>query len=83
MQHNNHTSLIKHVTSIILLTNLIPMHPDISQTREVLESVFTYLEGLPSDTPVFISIDFLVECDSKYAMKHNYACNVEDSRKRL
>lgn len=49
----------------------------------MLESAFKYLEGLPPDTPVFISLDFVVECNSIPARKHNYACNVEDSRKRL
>ncbi|GFH61179.1 hypothetical protein CTEN210_17655 [Chaetoceros tenuissimus] len=75
--------ILRSNTSIILLTNLIPMHPDISQTKQVLDSAFTYLEGLPLDTPVFISLDFLVECDSKYAIKHNYVCNAEDTRKKL
>ena len=70
-------------TSIILLTNLVPLHPNITQTTTVLESAFKYLEGLPPTTPVFIAVDFLVEPDSVMARKHNYASNNEKDRNRL
>ena len=70
-------------TSIIIVSNLIPMHPEISMTAAVLDSAFAFLEGLSPTVPVYITIDGLVEPESRYARKHNYVPNTEPNRVRL
>ena len=56
----------EHTTSIILISNLVPMHPDINMTVGILDSAFNYLEGLSPSTPVYISIDGLSDPESTW-----------------
>ena len=73
----------EHKTSIILVSNLVPMHPDINMTVGILDSAFKYLEGLSPSTPVYISIDGLSDPESILVRRHNYAANTEPNRERL
>ena len=73
----------EHKTSIILVSNLVPMHPEINVTVDILDSAFKYLEGLLPSTPVYISIDGLSDPESVLVRKHNYAANTESNRVRL
>ena len=70
-------------TSIVLISNLVPLHPNITQTTAVLESTFEYLEGLPPNTPVFIAVDFLAEPDNWNVRNKGYASNNQNDRSRL
>jgi hypothetical protein len=46
-------------TSIIITSNLIPVHPSINMINETIHSVWTYLQGLSDMAPIFIACDGL------------------------
>jgi hypothetical protein len=48
-------------TTIIILSSLIPTHPSIQIINETFSSVIEMLDGLPSNSPILISVDGLPE----------------------
>lgn len=46
-------------TSVILLTSLIPTHPSITMVNETFNSIHEFIDDLPPNTPIYISVDGL------------------------
>ena len=56
--YNKEIPLSRADTSIVILSSLIPTHPAITMINDTFNSL-SMLEGLPSNTPIFISVDGL------------------------
>ena len=51
-------------TSIIITSNLIPTHPSLDMINETIHSLRHHLLGLPSDAPLFLSVDGIHKNDA-------------------
>jgi len=67
--HDKILSKTKIDTSIIIISSLIPTHPSIKMINDTFNSLSIMLNGLPPDTPIFISIDGLIK--EKYQSSEN------------
>ena len=69
-------------TSIILLSSLIPTHPAITMINDTFNS-FSMLDGLPSNTPIFISVDGLPDKDLNTENLERLQLYIENLRERF
>ena len=80
---NKEIPLSRADTSIVILSSLIPTHPAITMINDTFNSFSTMLDGLPSNTPIFISVDGLRAKDLNTNNLEKLQLYIENLRERF
>ena len=80
---NKEIPLSRADTSIVILSSLIPTHPAITMINDTFNSFSTMLDGLPSNTPIFISVDGLRGKDLNTNNLEKLQLYIENLRERF
>lgn len=59
-------------SSIIIMSSLIPTHPDITMISDTIRSLDEFLVGLHHDTLIYITVDFPKENSTQYKIARDY-----------